>query len=53
MIIFRAQLFERWLALTQVKFQPGPLFLFIKSTLSDNFLYFFRVSNHQIIGKEN
>ena len=36
-----------------IDFKTGLLFPFIKSTLSDNFLYFFGVSNHQIVGKEN
>ena len=31
---------------------PRFLFLFIKSTLLDNFLYFFSISNHQMVGKE-
>ena len=38
----------------ELNFNPGFFFfLFIKSTLSDNFLYFFSISNHQIVGKEN
>ena len=31
---------------------PRFLFLFIKGTLLDNFLYFFSISNHQMVGKE-
>ena len=37
-----------------LNFNLGFFFLFIKSTLSDNFLYFFlNISNHQFVGKEN
>ena len=36
-----------------LNFNPGFFFLTIKSILSDNFLYFFSISNHQIVGKEN
>ena len=50
---FRAQLFERRLALKGGQILTRFLFLFIKSILLDNFHYFFfRVSNHHIVGKE-
>ena len=36
-----------------LNFNLGFFFLLPKASFSDNFLYFFRVYNHQIVGEEN
>ena len=36
-----------------LNFNVGSFFIYIKSALLDNFVYFFSISNHQIVGKEN
>ena len=50
----RAQLFECWLALTQDEILTPGFFFFLSKALSRiAFSILFRVSNHQIVGKEN